>query len=107
MRYNSFVSVFLSHSSKDKGIVKNVYDILKSKPTNVWIDEVELVTGDMLLKKIDTAIEYTQILVLFLSKNSIKSSWVEYEWRTFVDMKIRENKTISIIPILLAVSRIG
>ena len=68
---------FLSHSSKDKGLVNNVHEVLGSQAT--WLDCVEIEWGDLFLERIAKAIESASDFVLFWSQFSAKSEWVRLE----------------------------
>jgi hypothetical protein len=55
--------VFLSHSSKDKVVVRAVAERLRADGLRVWFDEWELKPGDILPKKIDEGLENSRVLV--------------------------------------------
>ena len=68
---------FLSHSSKDKGIVEKVHKVLGPEAT--WLDRVEIEWGELFLERIAKAIESASDFVLFWSQFSAKSEWVRLE----------------------------
>src|SRR5262245_57660555 len=75
--------VFLSHSSKDKEIVRAVAERLKADGLRVWFDEWILKPGDNLPKKLDDGLEESRVLVLFMSANAFGSDWAQLEAGTF------------------------
>ena len=56
--------VFLSHSSKDKPVVRDLAQRLKSDGLRVWLDEWEIRPGDMIGLKIEQGLEQSRVLVL-------------------------------------------
>jgi hypothetical protein len=95
------LSVFISHSSLDSEISADIYDNIKEHVAFTWLDQIELIPGTVLLSRINEGIARAQILIIVVSKNSLKSHWVNYEWTTFVHKKISENSEIYLIPYLL------
>ena len=73
------ISVFLSHSSKDKFFAKKLAETLSSYDLQVWIDEAELKIGDSLIGKISAAIDKSDFVAAILSHNSVRSNWVTKE----------------------------
>ncbi len=92
--------VFLSHSSLDKSIVISVALDLKEKGINTWLDAFDILPGESIVKKISEGLEECEYVLLFLSKNSVKSNWVTKEWETILWDEIDTNR-IKIIPIKL------
>jgi hypothetical protein len=68
---------FLSHSSADKGFVEAVADNLK--PGTYELDATTFDLGAINSHAIITALARSDLFCLFLSKNSIKSSYVAFE----------------------------
>ena len=75
--------VFLSHSSKDKDIVRNVAERLRADGLRVWFDEWILEPGDSVPKKIDDGLERSRVLVLCMSAQAFGSEWAQLESYTF------------------------
>lgn len=92
--------VFLSHSSKDKPIVRDIAKRLKEDGLRVWLDEWEIRPGDSIPAKIEEGLENSRVLVLFMSKHSFGSDWAQLESTTF---RFRDplNKERRFIPLLL------
>ncbi|MDB6122972.1 MAG: WD-repeat protein [Pedosphaera sp.] len=92
--------VFLSHSSKDKTIVRSVAERLRADGLKVWFDEWVLKAGDSIRAKIEEGLEQSRILVLCMSANAFGSDWAQLEAGTF---RFRDplNKERRFIPLRL------
>ncbi len=75
--------VFLSHSAKDKDVVREVAERLKSDGVRVWLDEWEIKPGDSIPAKIDRGLEHSRVLVLCMSAQALGSDWAQLESHTF------------------------
>ena len=75
--------VFLSHSSKDKAVVRDIAERLKKDGVKVWFDEWVLKPGDSIPAKIEEGLERSRVLVLCMSANAFGSDWAQLESRTF------------------------
>ena len=56
--------VFLSHSAKDKDVVRAVAERLRADGLRVWFDEWVLKAGDNISAKIEEGLEHSRVLVL-------------------------------------------
>jgi WD40 repeat protein len=74
--------VFISHSSKDKPIVRELANRLKADGFKVWLDEWEIKPGDSIGLKIQRGLEKSRILLLCMSANAFGSDWATLEWHT-------------------------
>lgn len=68
---------FLSHSSKDKEIVRKVATQLGNK--NCVLDEISFDPGSKTLNQIFNELDSSDIFVLFISDSSLESPWVKKE----------------------------
>ncbi len=75
--------VFLSHSSKDKEIVRPLADRLKRDGIKVWFDEWAIRPGDSIPAKLEEGLERSRILVFCMSANAFGSEWAQLESGTF------------------------
>ena len=75
--------VFLSHSSKDKDIVRDVAERLRKDGLRVWFDEWVLKPGDNIPTKVEEGLEQSRVLVLCMSANAFGSDWARLEAGTF------------------------
>jgi hypothetical protein len=92
--------VFLSHSSKDKPVVRAIAERLKQDGLRVWFDEWEIKPGDSIPAKIEEGLEHSRVLVLCMSANAFGSDWAQMESGTF---RFRDplNKERRFIPLRL------
>ena len=75
--------VFLSHSSKDKAVVRPLAERLRQDGLKVWFDEWVLKPGDSIPAKIEEGLEHSRVLVLCMSANAFGSDWAQLEAGTF------------------------
>ena len=54
--------IFLSHSSKDKAVVRDVAERLRRDGLKVWFDEWVLKPGDSIPAKIEEGLERSRVL---------------------------------------------
>ena len=82
--------VFLSHSSKDSLRAKELADALTAAGKRVFFspDTLPALGSADYMKAIDEALEGSRHFVLYGTKReNILSSWVEAEWRLFINEK--------------------
>ena len=86
--------VFLSHSAKDKAVVRPLAQRLKKDGLKVWacppkppgeggFDEWVLKPGDSIPAKIEEGLELSRVLVLRMSAQAFESDWAQLEAGTF------------------------
>lgn len=75
--------VFLSHSSKDKAVVRPLAERLRKDGVKVWFDDWILKPGDSIPSKIEEGLERSRVLVLCMSANAFGSDWAQLESGTF------------------------
>jgi hypothetical protein len=75
--------VFLSHSAKDKAVVRSLAERLRADGLKVWFDEWVLTPGDSIPAKIEAGLEHSRVLVLCMSANAFGSDWAQLEAGTF------------------------
>jgi hypothetical protein len=75
--------VFLCHSSKNKDVVRDVANRLKSDGVRVWFDEWEIQPGDNIPAKIENGLEHSRVLVLCMSAAALAADWPQLESHTF------------------------
>lgn len=91
--------IFISYSSTDKEIVHEVAKMLDEQGARIWIDQREIFAGANWANEIHNGLEVCNVMLLFVSPDSMKSSNVEDEWQYFHE----EKKPI--IPIVLKEAR--
>jgi small GTP-binding protein len=92
--------VFLSHSSKDKAVVRTVAERLRKDGLHVWLDDWEIRAGDSIPAKIEEGLEHSRVLVLCMSAQAFGSDWAQLESYTY---RFRDplNKERRFIPLRL------
>ncbi len=75
--------VFLSHSAKDKAVVRPLAERLRADGVKVWFDEWVLKAGDSIPARIEEGLERSRMLVLCMSANAVGSDWAQLEYGTF------------------------
>ncbi len=76
--------VFLSHSSKDKDVVRALAERLRDDGVRVWFDEWEIQPGDSIPAKVNEGLAKSRVLFLFLSGNATGSDYVQMEHGSFL-----------------------
>jgi small GTP-binding protein len=92
--------VFLSHSSKDKSVVRDIAERLRKDGLRVWFDEWNLKPGHNIQHEIDEGLEQSRVLILCMSANAFSSEWAHLEAGAF---RFRDplNKDLRFIPLRL------
>ena len=100
MPENFQYDVFLSHSSKDKAIVRPLAERLRKDGLRVWFDEWEIQSGDNIPSRLEEGLERSRVLLLCMSANAFGSDWAQLESGTF---RFRDplNKQRRFIPLKL------
>ncbi len=96
----AFYSCFISYSSKDQEFVTQLHRDLQSKGVRCWFASEDLRIGDPLRRRIDEAIRLYDKLLIVLSENSVKSTWVEKEVETAFEKERKQNRVV-LFPIRL------
>ena len=89
--------IFISYSRKDFNEVKALYEMLKSRISNIniWFDLTGIESGDEFDEKIIAAIDNSKMLLFALSDNSNQSKWAKDE------VMYEKNTEKRIIPVLM------
>jgi nucleoside 2-deoxyribosyltransferase len=82
--------VFISHSTRDQGLVINLANLLTNLGIKVFVAEWYLSPGERIDKKVFSQIEEADCMIVLLTRNGIRSNWVHRE----VGYAIRAKKPI-------------
>ncbi|MBL0358259.1 MAG: toll/interleukin-1 receptor domain-containing protein [Chitinophagaceae bacterium] len=93
-------NVFLSYRSVNRTWVLNLYDVLTELGFKVFIDQCELIPGDMLISRLGNALKKSQAGVLIWSKVAADSQWVEQEYQR-LETKATTNSAFKFVPVKL------
>lgn len=93
--------VFLCHSSRDKGFVRDLYRRLTDDGVAAWLDEVNLLPGEDWDLEIKKAVRRVHAVIFCLSVSSVtRAGYVQKELRLSLDVADEQPEgTIFIIPI--------
>lgn len=94
------LKVFLCHANEDKPVAREQYSLLKKDGFAPWLDEENLLPGQDWDLKVRRAVRATDVVIVFLSKNSVtKSGYVQKEIKLAIDVAEEQpDGTIFIIP---------
>jgi hypothetical protein len=91
--------LFLSHSSRDRGIADRIAEVLKRHGVPVWYSRVNIRGAQQWHDEIGAALRRCDWFAVLLSPNSVGSIWVKREFLFALQQSRFEGK---IIPILLS-----
>ena len=95
-----FYSVFISYSTRDREFAERLHTDLQAKAVRCWFAPEDLTIGDKFRSRIDESIRTHDKLLIVLSKDSIRSPWVEKEVEAAFERERRENRIV-LFPIRL------
>jgi tetratricopeptide (TPR) repeat protein len=90
-------SVFISHSSKDDGIVRELRQALEALGIETWADSERLAGGDLLTPEIQKAIENADHFLVVVSVNALNSDWVQREIKHARSVRKRGYKIVPLM----------
>lgn len=93
-------AIFLSHSSRDKDVARQLAGDLKQLGHQVWLDEWNIRVGQCIPTEIEQGIATADFVTLLLSKHAVESSWVDREWKMAYWDEINSG-SIVVLPVLL------
>lgn len=88
--------VFISYSRADTDLARKLSQAIRSQGNTVFVDNDSLVSGTDFSESIASTIAESDYVVVILSANSGRSTWVQRELQAALESK--ENKTI--LPVL-------
>lgn len=91
--------LFLSHSSRDKDVVRRLAEDLAFLQCDAWLDEWELRTGDSLHDVIGHALERSRFVAVVLGDNYSDSRWAKDELKQVLARERRSDGNI-LLPLL-------
>ena len=86
--------IFLSYSYNDRAWAKQFAIALETEGIDVWFDR-DIALGEDIREQIQSALRASNTLIVLLSSNSVKSSWIFFE----LGAAVAGNKRI--IPIVI------
>ncbi len=92
--------IFISHTTADDALVKELRVKLALHGLNVWVDSRNLRGGDQLKTEIEQAIRAACHVIAVLSTDTINSPWVRQEIQ-LAKQVAQEKQDYCVIPLLL------
>ncbi len=90
--------VFLSHNSKDKPVVRQIGEALRSRGLRVWLDERELIPGRRWISELERNLESTRTVAVCIGGNGI-GPWERPEVEGALSESV--DRGLPVIPVLL------
>jgi hypothetical protein len=100
--------LFLSHSSADDSVVRELRQMLADQGQEVWIDSRQIRGGDPLWATIRQAIEDASAYAVLVSPDALQSEWVGDELTHALNVQAdRGRDAYTVIPLLIDGTRLG
>lgn len=93
-------SIFISHSSLDKNVARQLANDLKPYGHDIWLDEWQIKIGQCIPTEIERGINEANFVVLLLSAHAVQSNWVDREWKAAYWDEVNNN-SIVLLPVSL------
>ncbi|MDN5846721.1 MAG: toll/interleukin-1 receptor domain-containing protein [Candidatus Nitrosocosmicus sp.] len=93
--------IFISHNHSDKPKIEPIAITLKNTfgEDKVFYDSWSIRPGDGIIDKMNLALEQCKFFFYFISKNSLASEMVKFEWQNALMKRMKEK--VEFIPVLL------
>lgn len=92
--------IFISYSSKDDKFAKKLASDLTKLGHKPWLDKWQIKVGECIPSKIEQGISDADYIIVVLSNNSVKSGWLDREWKIMYWKEIEEGESL-ILPVLI------
>ena len=93
------MSIVISYAHEDSHFANRLAANLFKNRVPLWVDKWELKVGDSILRRIESAIQEADALIVVLSKASVQSEWCRKELTAGLISEL-EAKSIFVLPIL-------
>ncbi len=100
--------LFLSHSSKDKSVVRELAGAIESelyggRQLTVWVDEAEIRAGESIPGKVNEGLEKSRFIAVVMTPAYFQSTsgWTDAEWHAVLHTD-PDNRRARLIPLLVA-----
>ncbi|MDQ6706348.1 MAG: TIR domain-containing protein [Acidobacteriota bacterium] len=97
--------LFLSHSSRDKGVVRQLAEDLSFLEVDAWLDEWELQVGDSLHDVIAAAMEKSGYVAIILGDNYADSQWARDEMKQALARERRQRNGL-VLPLIFGTAEV-
>ena len=93
--------IFICHASEDKeSVALPLYQSLKKRNINAFIDCFAINWGDSLVAKINTALQKSKYVIAIISEDSVKKSWPMKELNAVLSAEIGADNT-KLLPLMV------
>ncbi|MDZ8068541.1 MAG: GUN4 domain-containing protein [Nostoc sp. DedQUE08] len=92
--------VFLAHNTQDKPQVRLIGSVLKQRRLKVWLDEEQIIPGQIFQLEIQKAISKVKSAVIFIGQTGL-GRWQYVELQTLYSQFVQAENVKTIIPVLL------
>jgi hypothetical protein len=89
-----FYSCFISYTTKDEDFARRLYTDLQELGIRSWFAPQELRVGERIQDQLDAAIRAHDKLILVLSRESMKSQWIQYEVEKALNIERETQRTV-------------
>jgi len=101
-----YYSCFISYSHEDKAFARLLHDRLQGQGIRCWLDEKQLLPGDLVHRAVDEGVRLWDKVLLCCSETSLQSYWVDKEIQKALMKeerlwKERGKEVLAIIPLNL------
>lgn len=93
--------VFISYSSKDHRIIIKLVEDFRKQDIRYWLDDEQILPGDLIVTKIEEGINNSRILLFCLSRNQLDSGWSRYESQAIINKSLQKRTGQKICPLIL------
>src|ERR1022692_304900 len=87
------MKLFLSHSTKDKEFVEKLAAELRANDIDPWLCEVDIEYGDNFVAEIENGLKGSDLVLLVLSPEAVRSAWTREEWTSVLARQVAESRT--------------
>jgi hypothetical protein len=87
------MKLFLSHSTKDKEFVEKLAAELRVNGIEPWLCEVDIELGDNFVAQIEEGLKDSDLVLLVLSPEAVRSAWTREEWTAVLARQVAESRT--------------
>jgi hypothetical protein len=108
VNWNIMSKLFISHSTNDDNLVRELQQALGDLMQDVWIDSRELHGGALLWSEIQQAIDDASAYAVLVSTDGLQSKWVGKELRHALEVQKQRGKDqYPVIPLSLNGTQLG
>jgi len=94
-------SIFISYTHNDRARIAPLASYLGRLGLQVWMDTKDLLAGESIIDAVSKAIEKSDLYVVALSPEAIKSQWVRHELNTALTLETTRGRP-KVLPVLVA-----